>query len=475
VGDPFWRETIRLYASQGDTAPLIERLLSEPDTFLRQRLLMAASCMSRGTKVSRPETRSRVIAALDELAKGPVLYLKKKAIDALAALETPEAYGVLRSHYRKEDGKLDFESYASKYAVQIDGSSAADEMVEAFVRLEDTPREALEALRCLPRDQLIPILLDFINNDNYPQERQPEQNFCVRHRRRDSARLLAEIGEWEALPHLQAALRSTRLTDYVREGMVRAIATLPGEGTTRLLQEILADGTLPTDCRVSAAGFLGAIDPEAGAYLRHLVADRTANHYDRKDAASALQKFTLSPADVPIFSALLFDDRPEVFWGGPAYAAEALHKIDDPSARAALNKAEQQWRQSANPDRGLVLQRLVVRSKPAGDVRNRAELTRHLAQIRKDNWDDRKQVVLDYYSQHQSDAHQLFEQWLALAPDECGFVPGDASLVIGILDGISITPAIARSLKTLALRHPWDERLWQALAPYDSLLEPGAS
>ena len=433
---------------------------------------MASSCLSRGAKVSRPEVRSKVIAALDVLARGAVLYLKHKAIDALAGLETTEANDVLRSHFRKEDGKLDFESYASKYAVRIDGISASAEMVEAFIRHEDTPRETLEALRCLPRDRLIPILVDFINNDTYPKEKHPEQNFCVRHRRRDSARLLADIAEWESLPYLQAALRNARHTDYVREGMVRAIATLPGERATRLLQDILADGTLPADCRVTAAAFLGDGCPEAGSYLRRLVADKTADHYDRRDAASALQKFALSPTDVPIFIALLSDDRPEVFWGGPAYAVEALHRIDDPLSKAAIANAEYQWRRSANPNRGLVLQRIAARSKPAGAVLNRAELARHLASIGRNNWNDSKQIILDYYSRNQSDIQPLFEEWLVLPTDECCFAPTEAATIIGILDQKSITQELSRVLTALALHFPWDEGLWHALVPYDSLLEP---
>lgn len=472
VCDPFWHEVIRLYASLGDTAPLVEILLSVPDTTLRQRLLMAASCICRGAKVSRPELRGRVITALDELAKGPVLYLNKKAIDALAAIETPEANAVLRSHYRKEDGKLDFESYASRYAVKIDGTVAVDEMVSAFVTHEDTPREVLEALRVLPKDRLIPILVDFINNQTYPRETSNEQNFCVRHRRRDSAKLLAKIGELDALQHLQAALRNSCLTDYVREGIVRAMAMLPGDGATRLLQEVLDDTTLPTDCRVCAARLLGTTYPEAGAFLRQLVGDRKANHYDRRDAASALLKFTLSAADVPLFSTLVFEDRPDIFWGGPAYAAELLHQIDDTAAKAVLAEAEKQWRRSRNPDRELVLKRIVPKPKPAKPFQNPTELTQHLAQIKGFEYkEDRRQIVLEYYTHYKSDAEKLFELWLALPPDECGFVPSEASIVIDLLDRITLTPKIARSVLDLALRQPWNEHLWEALTPYDSILE----
>jgi NACHT domain len=475
VGDVFWHEVIRLYASQGDTAQLIDRLLSGNESFLRQRLFVAASCLSRGAKVSRPELRSKVISALNELAKGSVLFLKKKAIDALSGLETMEANDVLRLHFRKRDGKVDFESYASRYAIRIDGNGAMQEMTEAFIKLEDTPQEVLHALRGLPRERLIPILVDFINNESYPVETKPGQNFCVRHRRRDSAKLLAEIGESDALPHLLDALRNTRLTEFEREGMVRAIAMLPSEAMTRNLQNILADETLPTDCRVSAAQFLGDGYPEAGSYLRGLVGDKTKNSYDRRDAAAGLKKFSLSPADVPLFKSLLLDDRPDVFWGGPAYAAEVLHQINDPTAKAALALAQQQWRRSRNPDKGLVLQRIVVRHRANQQFSNRAELIRYLAKPRYEDREANKRAVLDYYSQHRDDAIQLFEQWLGLPSDECGFVPVHASFVIESLNQISITPGIARALVELATRHPWDERLWSALEPYDSVLDPGKS
>ncbi len=129
VGDPFWQETVRLYASQGDTAALVERTLAGPDTLFRQRLLMAAACLSSGAKVSLPEIRSRVIRSLTEVANGSVAYLKKKAIDALAQIDSSEANDALRRLYRNDDGTIDFNEYASKYAVRIDGMHIVAQLV----------------------------------------------------------------------------------------------------------------------------------------------------------------------------------------------------------------------------------------------------------------------------------------------------------------------------------------------------------
>jgi hypothetical protein len=229
---------------------------------------------------------------------------------------------------------------------------------------------------------------------------------------------------------------------------------------------------------VTAAALLGPGWPDAGGFLRSIVADRAADSNDRRDAAHALLRFPLTAADVSVFCALILDDRTVVFWGGPAFAADALHRINDPAAEAALQTAADRWQRSRNPDRHRVLQRIVVQPKPSAIIQshNRSDLLRYLAEIEGQDLQVRREVVLAYYAQHKSDAEQLFAQWLALpSVDECGFTPPEAELVVGILDSIEITPAMAHELPALAMRHPQYERLWESLFPYDAKLKPQAT
>ena len=475
VADPFWHETIRLFASQGDAAPLAEAILAGSETLFRQRLFMAAACLCRSAKVGRPEVRSQVVAALAALGDGPVTYLARKAIDALVSLETPEAHSVVRSKYRAPDGGLDADHYACKYAVHIDGKGVLDEVLRTFVTHGRHQDVLLHSLQSVPRAELMPLLARLITTDSYPQEEGYSGRSSGRHRRRQAAMVLAEVGEWDALPLLLEALHDDRLWEFIKEGVVRAIATLPGEATEKVLHGILADESMPVDCRVTAASLLGPSNPEAGVYLRSLVAAPTANHYDRRDAAAALLKFPLLPGDVAPFAVLLMDDRTEVFWGGPAFAAQALQKIADATAATALLAASAHWKASGNPHSEMVLQRINVSPAPTGKLRDRNDLLSRLRQLGDQDWEMRRRVALDYYTQHRSDALHLFADWLVSPAEECGLRSLLTNLVISLLPELEITTTIVQSLTRIALRDSWDERLWACLSDFDARLPSAVS
>jgi len=461
--DPFWHTSLLIFAGMGDATELIGELLQSRDNVLHSSLFLAAECLGTGAKLRDVDLRHQVIHRLKVLTEGEVTFLRDRAIDALASVDAPEALTLLRGLMRDESGQIVAHSYAARHAIKIEGEAVAEEIVNAIITNDYACHYLMDALRWLPQRKAIRLLEQLVTTGDYPREKDLHHDPGIRHRRRSAASLLAEVGEDESIPTLMRLLRTDYLTDFVRAGVVDALASIRSDRVPRLLREILPSDDFPVDCKVRAAHHLGPNEQSAKRYLLSLVANAHADYYDRRDAASALCDFKLSDSDIPAIEKLLTDPNP-VFWGGPTCAAKAIAKIGSAAALSSLQRASAIWESSDYYDKSNVLaaiEELLGLAPQESDIQ--ALVHRYLGPQRLPiNW-DLPDLLLQFYLQTPDRACELFLRVLSEYSHEVVYGGTLAWAIILILPQLPLTKALVDTALDLARRTPKDEMIWASL------------
>lgn len=460
--DPFWRTTLLIYAGMGDATELIRELLRSKDNILNSSLFLAAECLGTGAKLTEFDLRHQTIQRLKILTKSKIIFLQNRAIDALASIDVPEAREALRTLIRNKSGKINARSYAVKYTIKIEGEAAAEEIVDEIIGNDDYVYSGLrESLIWLPQQKAISLLKKVVASQDYPVDNDPEKDLGIRHRRRDAAFLLAKIGEDESIPILLSLLHLDYLNDYVRAGIVEALASIKHPHIPFLLRDIIQSDNYPVDCKVEAASHLGTNDQCAKKYLLSLVADGNADCYDRRDAAAALCAFKLCDDDIPFLEKLLIDLNPG-FWGGPAYAAEAIASIGSTASLSTLQKAYSIWKLSDAPDKiniiYIIKQLLMFADKEF-------DLEKVFNKLLRSTYVHDTRYLLDlavqYYHLKPDKANKIFLKKITAYKRK--IVYEGTWAIVQILPKIPMTKSLINAALGLAKRTPNDENMWSIL------------
>jgi len=456
--DPHWREVITLYAQLGDATGLVQGLLRLSDNILYTNLFLAVTCVSHGTKLHDQTLRSEICSRLWGLTQGKNCYLLRKAIDALYQLNTPESFRCLRKLSRDPNGALIPSSYATRYLVALDGAEAAKDLILHYGAGEPGYYHLVDGLDLLPPEIALKRLENLITTSDY------EDTFTY-HQRGRAVEVLARVGEDRALPILKRLLKSESLHSFVREWYIpRAIASIPDDTVPDELRAILRDEGMLVDSRVNAARALGLEEPAAKEYLINLVADKNANHYDRRDAASALLQFGLTDEDIEPLKSLLFDQRPEIFWGGPAFATQAIAKIGTHTAREVLAQALELWRQSSKEGAENIVDHLERAWDPVGidgSLEKALFKSKRGAAIKWDMLD----LMVAFFKQQPTRAEVLFIKELESYKDDVLYGGTRAEGIAAAMLRLPPNPALIESLIKLALRVQYqDDLTWGILA-----------
>lgn len=462
--DPHWREVITLYAQIGDATGLVQGLLRLSDNILYTNLFLAVTCVGHRTKLHDKTLRSEICSRLWGLTQGQNYYLLRKAVDALYQLNTPESFRCLRKLARDPNGALISSSYATRYLVAHEGAKAAQDLIQHYVAGEFGHDHLVDGLDMLPLEITLKHLEYLITTSDYSTKKEPGKKTITHHRRGRAVKVLARIGEARALPILKRLLMSESLDPHVRGWYItRAIASIPDHTVPDELLAILRDEGMLVDSRVNAASALGLEEPTAKAYLINLVADKNANHYDRRDAASTLCQFDLTDEDIQPLKSLLFDQRPEIFWGGPANAAKAIAKIGTHTAREVLVQALELWRQSGKEDvENIVdrLERICVLMDPDESIERVIFKSKPGHKI---IW-DMPDLMVAFFKQKPTRAEVLFVQELESHKDDCIY---GGTRAFGIANAMLRLPpkhALIASFVKLALRVQYrDDWTWEIL------------
>jgi HEAT repeat protein len=461
--DPHWREVVTLYAQVGDASGLVGGLLALPENILHTNLFLAVTCIRHGTKLHQQALRPEICSRLCSLAQGQNRHLVAKAVDALYRLSTPETLQCLRQLARDPEGALVPSSYAARYLIALYGPAAANELIGQYVAGKVAYDHLLDGLDLLPLEIALKDLEYVVTTSDYPTKEQLGHDPYTHHRRGAAVKALARLGEARALPILKRLLRSQCLDPFVRGWYIpRAIASIPDDTVPDELRAILHDESLLVDSRVNAASGLGMEEPSAKAYLIQLVADKNADHYDRRDAALALLEFELRDEDIQPLESLLFDQRLGIFWGGPACAAEAIARIGTPGAREALSRALAMWRQSKNEGAQNILGHIEMSSAHAGAD---SSLETALFQSKYEGVWEKPGLLVAFFEQYPSQAESLFLQELDSYGEEVLYGRTKAwGIAIAMLT-LPPRPALIASLIKLALRvRSGNEGTWGILS-----------
>lgn len=460
--DPFWHTTLLIYAGMGDATELIRELLQSKDNILNSSLFLAAECLGTGAKLTEFDLRNQVIHRLKILTKSKIVFLKNRAIDAMASIDVQEAFDYLRIIIRTKAGKINTRSYATRYAIKIEGETVAEEIVKEIIGNDDyVYSDLIESLRWLPQQKAISLLKQVVASQDYPVDNNPKKDLGIRHRRRKAAFLLAKIGEDESIPILLYLLKLAHLENFVKAGIVDALASIKHPRIYFLLRDIIQSDDYPVDCKVEAARHLGTNDQYAKRYLLSLVADTAADCFDRRDAASVLCSFKLCDNDISLLEKLLVDLNPG-FWGGPAFAAEAIANIGSSASLSSLRKAYSLWKRSDYHEKGAIIYRireLLVFANKEFDVEkvlNRLLRSKYIHDTRY-----LPDLAVQYYHLKPDKANEMFLKKITEYKHKV--VYGGTWTIIQILPKIPLTKSMISATLDLASRTPKDEKMWSIL------------
>ncbi len=457
--DSFWREAIMLYAELGDITELARELLAAQDTFLASNLLLLADCWAAGGKINDPQSSRIAIESLLTLINGGNTFLANQATDALARIGVPEAKNALADIIRDPDGHLK-KGTATRFAVLAFGESILGEVVDELVRA-GYDKDLLENFTFLPRRLAVEQLQELILRTDWPEEKDPEDDFGIRHIRRSAARLMAEVGEDIAILPLRQLMSAPELSDFEKAGCVAALASIDDSTIPELLREIVA-GNLPMDCRIEAARNLAPDEPSARSFLLKIIADQREDYYDRRDAAHVLEQFELTDDDLPAFRSLIFDAGPE-FIGGPMVAVSTVGKVGTNAARTLLLNARQFWQKSIHPEARRVRDGIV-------QALNLEEETTDIRGILEKAINDRyinvelPRMASEYLRRTPEVAADLFVTALRTYDREVVYAGSLAWAVLTILPQISLTDDLLAAAIDLVKRVPRSDWSWAILA-----------
>lgn len=334
--DPFWNKTILLYSGMGDNNYIINELLNLRDNILHSSLFLAAECLGAGGKLTNTDLRKELINSIKKLTESEIIYLKNRAIDALAAIDAPDSLDIVRSLLRDSERNL-VRGYIVRYSIKVEGDEVAQEIFDRIINKEDFfwGYFSIDAFKWFPQRKAIPALKKVFENINVKDN---EIRRSLSFLRRRVASKMAEYWDSDALPILERLLEIDYLTEMEKAGIVYAIGSIRHPMVPILMREIIQSESFPVDCKINAAHFLSPDDHDAKIYLLSVVEDMDADYYDRRDAMRELCKYKLYDNDISIVDKLIIDPSP-VYWAGPHFAAKALRNIGSPAGLSSLQDA----------------------------------------------------------------------------------------------------------------------------------------
>lgn len=457
--DSFWREATLLYAELGDISDLARDLLGTTDNLLASDLLLLADCWAAGGEIRDANLSTATAQRLAVLAKGENRFLADQAINLLARIPAAEAKTTLAGMMRTPDGSL-AEGTVSRFAVLLFGESVLEEIVAKLV-LTGNDEDLLENFARIPRRSAIERLQALVLRTDWPKK-SAQHDPAIRHLRRKAEELIAKVGEELAISPLIQLMSAAQLSDFEKSGCVSALTTIEDPRVPQLLRDIVA-GNLPMDCRIHAAGDLAPNEPEARRFLLKVVADKTQDYFDRRDAAGELAKFKgFTDDDLSAFRALIFDPEP-VFVGGPNVAVSTLGKIGTKAALDLLNEARDFWNKSGYEHASKVHNEITQTLK----LRNEStDLRAILEGAGADHWINTElpRVAAEYYRRMPKQANELFVTELRSYSRETVYAGTVPWAVFANLPKIPLTDSLLEAAIEFAKKHPKDTSSWKALA-----------
>lgn len=461
--DPLWHSIALIYTGMGDATDFISELLKSKNNILHSPLFLAAECIGVGTKLREVDLRHKVIQNLKILTEDEIIFLKNRAIDALASIETPEAFDIIKSLIRVDSGQKITCSYAAKYVIKIEGETISEEVVEKIIKSYESCPYLIKSLNWLPQRKAISLLENIITSRDYPIKQSNMNDPGIRHRRRDAAFLLAKIGDDDSIPILKGCLKQDNLSDFEKEGIITAIASIRHPQIPLVLNEILNSDDIPIDCKVEAAHHLGPNNQNSKKYLLSIVADNDADCYDRRDAVGALCDFKLNDNDIPILEKLLNDSNIE-FYGGPSIAAKAIASVGSSEALHSLQVAFSFWEKSDNDFKDYMLESIEEQLILSFNESNLEKLiNRYLDPMNIKMNFDLPDIVFQFYSKDPEKASKLFIEMLNNYNDEIVFGKTLTFAFCRILPELPLTEPIISAVLDLAKQMPNDEMIWDTI------------
>lgn len=459
--DPFWKKTLLIYSGMGDNNDIINELLHSEDTIIHSNLFLVAECLGAGGKLTNIDLRKEAIDRIKDITKIEITYLRNRAIDALITIDAPDSLDIIRSLLRNGDNKL-VDKYIIRYSINVDGYETAQEIIDRVINKKDFSFGyfAIDAFRRLPQRNAIPILEEVFENINVNDY---ELKRSLSFLRRKVAYKMAEYWDSDALPILERILVKDYLTEIEKQGIVYALGLIRHPRVSILMKEILLSESLPIDCKIMAAHFLGPDDQEAKVYLLSIIADKDADYFDRRDAMSELTKYKLCETDIPIINILLFDPDP-IFWAGPHFASKAIKNIGCQAGLSCLQNAILFWEKVDYAEKNIIINTIKEQLAFAQRDNKIFEIVdNHLQEKNKQfHWD--KLEIYEFYQINPDKAYNLFLKALNEYDKDIiyggGYWVGD---ILSIVPKIPITKEMIKAIIELANKTYKSEDAWRTL------------